>query len=327
MNKTLRNRIAIASGALLAVAAVLMLTPGAEAQGGSPNQFAAVFSITNIDAPDTALKPDGVPGVIKVSWEYSFPNQAVTANQALAGATTLNFSPAPSCNQVGFIITGPTTIPIAIPAPGPTTPPKTGTSNFQIVATSDAPGETPVECTFGAFVEGWGQGAQVPRAVAQPVKVSVQAAYLGLVSASVPVTIDEAGPQKQITYAIKLQNLGNSRTFVNFRVTEGTYTEEWKPVAPTQISLESKNQGGTRTAEDAFFLISTPYQNGWNNDETTFQLIIQPQSTKDPALTGNEVTVNFLARVRGIYVPGPEPLLLVGAIVGSALVLRLRRSD
>jgi len=315
----------VIAGAMVA-SAVLVALPSATAQG-QPGSFTATFAITGITAPSAALAPDGLAGQISVQWKYSVPNEAVTANGVLAGSTALNFNPAPTCSSPGFIITGPTTIPITIPATGPSTSPApiSDTTKFNIVATSDAPGETPVQCTFNAYVDQWGQNNMVPKAVAAPQAVSVQAAYLGLVSANVPVTIDEAGPQKQINYAIHLTNLGNSRTFVNFAVVDTHSADNWQPVAPTQISLESKNQGGTATTTDANFLISTPYHNGWNNKETTFQLTIQPQSTKNPQLTGNTVTVNFLARVRGIYVPGPEPMLLVAVLVGAVLVARVRR--
>lgn len=75
--------------------------------------------------------------------------------------------------------------------------------------------------------------------------------------------------------------------------------------------------------KQASFVVSTPYQNGWNNDETTLVFRLQPVSTNHQDTKGQEVSVNVLARVRGIYVPGPEPMLLVGAILGAALVARL----
>ncbi|HUR62656.1 MAG TPA: hypothetical protein VM286_09875, partial [Candidatus Thermoplasmatota archaeon] len=139
--------------------------------------------------------------------------------------------------------------------------------------------------------------------------------------------IEEAGPQKQITYSIELSNNGNARSNVNFNVVDAHSADGWNPIAPNPILLESKNQGGTSTTKNVNFLVSTPYKNGWNNKETTFVLKIQPVSTNNPELKGNEIQVNVLARVRGIYVPGPEPFLMVIALLGTALVARTARKN
>ncbi|MES2155707.1 MAG: hypothetical protein V4510_11280 [bacterium] len=328
MNQTLAlRRLAIPAIGLLIASAVLASMPAASA---APGDFPANFNIVSVSTP-APLEPDGLAGTIAVHYVYNYPNTFITASGVTAAATTLHFTPAPSCAGTGFLLTGATTIPIIISPPGPNSGTAAGKvegdATFHIQATSDAPGETPVTCTFTAYVDAWGPNNDVPKTDPPSTgSTPVIATYHGLVGATVPVTIDEAGPQKTINYAIHLVNLGNARTFVNFNVVDLHSADGWNPVAPSQTSLESKNQGGTQTTADANFLISTPYKNGWNNKESTFQLKIQPQSTKNPQLIGNEITVNILARVRGIYVPGPDPMLMVGAILGTALLARLRKT-
>ncbi|MES2155711.1 MAG: hypothetical protein V4510_11300 [bacterium] len=280
------------------------------------------------------LAPDGAAGTLTVHWTYEM-SPAVTAMAETEGNlqdTTLHFSPAPRCAAYGLLVTGATTIPLVLHSPDPTQMKREGDATFRVQATSDAPGETPVNCTFTAYVDQWGLDNAVDRTDLAIDSEPVIVAYRGAVGATVPSTIAEAGPRKTIDYAIQLNNLGNSRTFVNFNVVDSHSADGWNPVAPSQTSLESKKQGGTQTTAETHFLISTPYKNGWNNKESTFQLKVWPQSTKDPALTGDEITVNILARVRGCYgptcvagIPGPEPGLYMVALLAFALASRRRK--
>jgi hypothetical protein len=199
-------------------------------------------------------------------------------------------------------------------------------SVFTLTASPDAPGEKPLECTMNGHVEAVGQVAKASNTVNARIPFTVK--YYGLLTTTIPTTIAEAGPQKEIRYDITLTNLGNANTNVNFELaTEAPVG--WSPVPPTPLILgPSQQAGGSDFTKTVSFLVSTPHKNGWNNDQTAFQLKIIPGSTINTDQKGNEVAVNVLARVRGIYVPGPEPFLLVAALLGTALLARtVRKTD
>lgn len=326
MNKSISRRIGFTALAVFVLAGFLLpLMPTAQAQ--SSGQFKPSLELRIESQPTVPIVPNGAPQPIVVRWTYTFKEQTTTAPTVVTTSTTIKFTPAPVCAAPGLIITGPPSVSVTFSGAGANAGKLTYTDivTFSVVATQEAPGETPTECTFAATADA--VNSQIIATEAAPVKATVVVAYYGLVSSNVPTTIDEAGPQKQITYSIELTNNGNARSNVNFNVVDTHSADGWNPIAPNQILLESKNQGGTATTKNVNFLVSTPYKNGWNNKETTFVLKIQPVSTNNPELKGSEIQVNVLARVRGIYVPGPEPALLGLAIIGTAFLLRLRKDD
>ncbi len=269
------------------------------------------------------IEPDGVPAVVDVDWTYTVTQQGLQAVGGVTRSTQLTWETT-SCTNSNVIITGSLTTPVNLD--GATAPADygtdSGTSAFQVLATQLAPGETPIQCTFSGKVPALANG-QINEAKGST-KTTVLVQYLGLISANVPTTISQAGPQKQIRYNIELTNLGNSRSNIRFDL-EGETTGGWKPVEPTLITLESSAQGGAEVSKTVSFLVSTPYKNGWNNKEETFKLVVTPVSTKPAATEGQAVEINVLARVRGVYVPTLEPMLMLGAILGAALVIRMRR--
>lgn len=305
--------------AVVTATMVIALVPPGEAQGGAsfPPQFSIDESTLSPQAP---IKPDIGTAQITLEWTYTF-NQLGTELSAVSTASALLTWDPPTCDRPGVVITGPLTKTVIIRENNQPVNPVRDSSTFTVEVTQDAPGETSIQCTFRGRV-GQVIGTTVPATEDSLIVVPVKADFLGLISANIPTTIKQAGPQKQIRYDIEVTNLGNARSNIVFNLPEGSSDGGWNPVPPTQITLESSAQGGQTTSTTVGFLVSTPFKNGWNNKETTFSLGIQPVSTKDPESTGQEVKVNVLARVRGVYVPTLEPLVLLGAVIGSALVAR-----
>jgi hypothetical protein len=315
MNSKLVLRTFLATAAAAALA--LTLTP-ASAQG-TTNQ--AGFQVETVEAPK-ALRVDVETITITVPWKYTFTSAALSPQNAVFSTATLIWDE-PTCDGRGVVITGALSQTFALPAQASAE--VKGTSKFNVKVTDQAPGETAVICTFQGKV---GPVGALPQTPTSRTTVPITAAYYGLISANVPVTIAQAGPQKQITYTLEVTNLGNSESLINVALVEKPADDErWQPVTPTQVTLTSPNKGGTANTAAINFLVSTPYKNGWNNKEGTFQLEIQPISVKDPEQKGNTIKVNVLARVRGIYVPGPEPALMMLAAVGAAVVARQLRRD
>lgn len=316
MNKT-SSRLLIASMAV-AVAAIMVGPASVQAQA-IETQF--TLGQPTIDKPN--LVPDVDIGKIHITGKYAFTTPATVAGAVAVSSAVYKQSKEPTCDANGVTVTGPGSVLFELKNPGTTTTFDVPL-DYSVSASQAAPGERDIKCTFVGKVLPLSSGYKdSPESTTQ---VTLKAKFLGLLSASIPSTIAEAGPQKQITYEIELTNLGNALTYVNFNLA-GEAPEGWSPVPPTPIIMQSQQQGGTEFTKKVNFLIQTPHKNGWNNDEKTFQLKIQPSSTKDPELKGNEIGVNVLARVRGIYVPGPEPFLLVAALLGTALVARMARRE
>lgn len=316
MKTQISRRLIALSAALLFALAVL--APNATAQLNKPS-----FTINSVTINKSPLAPDIETGTVTVTSIYSFTQIATNVGGVTTPTVQLKWTQ-PTCDKAGTLIAGSLNQAVPLDNTGQKTS-YTITSTFILSISQAAPGETDILCTFKGKVSAV-VGTQIPETDEASANLLVKARYLGLLSASVGTTIQEGGPQKEIRYEIELTNLGNALTNVNFAL-KTTAPAGWSPVPPTPIIMQSQQQGGTEFNTKVAFLIQTPHKNGWNNDETTFQLEITPSSTKDPTLQGNPIAVNVLARVRGIYVPGPEPILMLGALLGAVMVSRLLRKD
>lgn len=260
---------------------------------------------------------------VKVSWHYNFPSGLpLQPTGAATNSATLSWTPA-ACPS-GITLTGALNVNVPLGANPSQTKSIDGSSDFTVFASPDAAGEKQLTCTFKGSVGAFGA---VDKSNDADVSVPLSVKYYGLLTATIPTTIAEAGPQKEIRYDITLTNLGNANTNINFALSADAPLG-WSPVPPAPLIIgPSQQAGGADFTKTVSFLVSTPHKNGWNNDQTAFQLKITPSSTISTDQTGNQIAVNVLARVRGIYVPGPEPFLLVAAILGAALVARTARKS
>jgi hypothetical protein len=310
------TRFAVAALSVMAV--LLIAAPFASAQTSSK------FSVKDTTIDLDQIKPDVEKGELTVNWNWQLDSAPQNAVIPLTGAFIIEWTY--TCDNPNILITGSFSELVTVSAPtGATQATATGPSKFTVTVNQDAPGETQVGCeitgTPGALST---QGATA--AAASSGKFTVAADYLGLISVNVPKTIKQAGPQKEITYDIEISNLGNARSNIDFAL-DGETASGWRPVVPGRITLHSLAQGGTETSKTVGFTISTPFKNGWNNKDTTFVLKVTPSSTKDdsPEGQGSPVTMTMLARVRGVYVPSLEPMIMLGALLGAALVVRLAK--
>jgi hypothetical protein len=310
----------LGSAALAAVAVATILLPGASA--------APSFSIDQPETPPS-IQPDVGGADLTLKWHYDWATQGTQVVGAASTATTLQWDP-PKCENDGggTIITGLRSQVVSFGSATPGAPAQKvdGQSIFRIAATQAAPGERPYRCTFAGYVVAPAGQTQIGDSNKANVEVLVTVKYFGLLNAEVPLTVQEGGPQQEIRYDIKLTNLGNAQSYLAFNLI-GDVPPGWLAQAPIPTTIQSLQQGATTNQVTVPLIITTPHQNGWNNDAKAFQLKITPSSTKGTGEMGNEIVVPVTARVRGIYVPGPEPILLVGAIVGVAFVARMLRKE
>jgi hypothetical protein len=192
---------------------------------------------------------------------------------------------------------------------------------LQVAASSTAPGETPIRITVRADLISNQVGQSSATAATTQATISVKPSFLCEVK--VPTTIQSAGAGERIPYPIEIRNLGNTLVSIKFNVLNEPTGGYWKPVAPTELVLQSTQQGGTETTRTVEFLVFTPQEQGLGSSEKAFQLEVVAASTKDGS-QGPCGTVNVLARKEGFPVEAPGPLLPAVA-VALALALALRR--
>jgi hypothetical protein len=275
--------------ALLAVG----VAPLASAQPIPPPTFA-------IDAlaPVPPLVADIGSQEVKIPWTYTYTLPGQSAAGLISSNARLVWK-APACDAAGVKVIGPLSESIElVPSTGP--PPATvkGESRFLVAATSAAPGEVGIACTFSGHVEA--NTAAVPASNTATASLNVVVSFLAVLGAEVPVTIAEAGPQKEVTFDIRVRNFGNALTLVTPEVISPS-EDGWLAIAPVPFVVGSLQQGSDRHEATVPFVVVTPHREGWNNDEAAFQVRLTPSSTKDGAQVGNPIVVSFLARVRGYY--------------------------
>lgn len=287
----------------------------------------AVTPTFTIDQPanPAPLKANIGSQSIKVHWTYAYGTTGIEAIGGVAPTTVIQWDE-PTCDQPGVKVLGALTQTIPLrEGTGAPQPSVSGDTNFNVAATLLAPGLRPVTCSISGKVLAPGGTTQVTDSSPGRAQFQATVQYVGLLGIEVVTgQIIEGGPQTDINYEIKLTNQGNALTQPKFELL--TEPEPgWLPVLPPTKQIGAIQQGAPSNQELFKFLVTTPHSNGWNNDETSFQLKITPVAAEDPSVSGSDLTVSLNSRVRGIYVPGPEPMLLVVAIVGAAAIVGLRR--
>jgi hypothetical protein len=309
MNK---SRSTILVGIAIA-AAVLLLLPTVSAQVPP-----STISNIKINVPTAPIKPAIENPQFSVTFDYTLPTAAQSANAGATPNVVVNL--VPQCTN-GVVVTGaPSTI-VTI-APGQTK--ATGTASFQISIPRTAPGLTPLGCTMK--ISAPAPNPTIGAAPEQPVQFTVTADYYSVNQVKLSTKLKQSGPQKQVPFEMEITNFGNARTQYTFELT-GEPGGKWQEILPEVLLVDSPNTGQGSPVSTTTFTIATPFKNGWNNIEGSYQLTIKPSAADDPTKAGNPLTANMLVRVRGVYVPGLEPAIMLGALLGSALLLRLRKDD
>ena len=227
-----------------------------------------------------------------------------------------------NCPQDRLLVTGSTTDVVTV-VPGSPSGTYTGTVNIQITVLREAPGMTPAQCTVTGSV-GAMQGAAVPASTTDTDSFQIIPDYLPYIEAQSAAKLRQGGPQKQIPFAIDLTNFGKAATKVSFAI-ESAPSGKWQGLLPDPALLDPP--GGNLQSKQITFNVATPYKNGWNNDEGAFTLSMTPEYQYNSEKTGSPITVTVLARVRGVYVPSLEPMVMVSALLGAAMLIKLRKED
>jgi len=308
--------------AALAVLATAIAAP-AQAQG-------TTLSTKNFKLEPQTLIPEGQVASLSMTVEYKFSATQSPLGSAQNQAVTITFTPQNCPSEV--LIVGPKTKIVTVRPEGqaPTGNSAGGGSvdaSFSVTVTRDAPGLKTISCDM--VISGSELAANVAPAPPDITEsFSLIADYYSLVQAKVASKVKQAGPQKNVPFEIEISNFGNARTQVSFELASEPNGKRWEAVLPDNLILDSPTGGGEgKTSDTATFTIATTYKTGWNNEQGSYQIIMKPTSADQPDKQGNPISANVLVRVRGVYVPSLEPIVLLGAVIGLALVARLSRRE
>lgn len=294
----------------------VMFVPGAAAQTGNPT-----MTVTKITLTPALIFPESGTGTLTVDFTYNLPTLFHNAAQATGPGV-----PVKASFQCPSYVTpvGPTSLVLAWPQAGGQE--AKGSFTFDVTVGREAPGLQALPCKVKVTAEGVG-GGTVPGADSGEVPFTVKADYYSLIQAKISKKVQQAGPQKDVPFDIELSNFGNARTQIAFEVANKPEGGKWNILVPENIILDSPNAGTGKPNDIATVTITTTYKNGWNNEQGAFQVLMKPTSADQPDKVGNQLSANMLVRVRGVYVPGFEPVVMLGTILGAVLVTRLRRED
>lgn len=248
---------------------------------------------------DGSVIPYGAAGVaFDVPWMVAYPNQAMAA-AAAASEETATIAWSVDCGIDGFVFEGDLQTDIPLDA---TQSQYEGTSSFRPIAPKTVVPGTIVACTILAVINEGQDDENTSSAV-----VRLPVGYDGPFNASLAVTERQGGPQKTINYPIELSNDGSTPILVSFELPDRG-GKDWSPIVPVPVVLEPKS---TLIVD---FVVATPFENGYNKGSTGMVVRAVPHAPDNPDLAGEPIDLDVTAKVRGFYIPGPSPMILVAAL-------------
>jgi hypothetical protein len=314
--------------ALMAVAAILLLSvafvPAVSAQSN-------VNLVVSPNPSSEKLVTGGGQKTVPITVTYNGP----TPSQGLATATTNSVlvGVPVSCDDSFVKVTGPSSILIELAATGSGATPGglsgEGIINVFVTASQGAKGLTQIDCTVTATSPELLSGV-VDAGVATPTKFPITVDYLSVLSVKVDGRVTQAGPQKETNFPITITNFGNAQTRVVFQTFERPENNRWVIGLPDPVVLNAEWAADGKVDTVSYTIISA-YKTGWNNDQGSFTISMKPEATTGKvngvAPTGSEEFANVIVRVKGVHVPGFEPLALLAAVIGSALLARRNEEE
>lgn len=313
---TFKRTITLTVG--LAFFASLVLAPTATAQ---TQQAQTELSLGAPNVAKSEIRPGLESTRVTIPYTWKPATQGIGNLPSLAGGVPLKVTMG-QCDP-NILVTG--TFDQIIQYDAQSTSAATGNIDLSISLRPDAPGLEILTCEVKAQTQGGG-GGFYQDSVEQSTRFQITGSYVPQLQANVQGKIAQGGPQKEVNYPITITNFGNAKTVIVFTLENGPEGGKWAALAPENLILNSE-QSGLKFEEDIIFTVSTTYKNGWNNEQAGYTLSLQPVAFLDESKVGIPTKVNILTKVRGVYVPTLEPFIMVGALLGSALLVRLQKDE
>lgn len=186
-----------------------------------------------------------------------------------------------------------------------------------LMADANVPGETALPVRLVAELET--SDVLTPDPVTHDLTIEAKAFLVCHVMA--PAAVKTASPGLPVHFDLTVRNQGNTRANIQFALSEADPSGGSQ--APSQITLESAAQGGTRTQQTVQATLHAPPDEG---SERAYRIDATAASTKDPTQQRPCGQVNFLVRSESTLLEKSAPAspALPIALVGLA-ALSLRR--
>jgi hypothetical protein len=285
--------------------------PVAEAQGAGP-QTSVVLSLT---PPSEKVKP--LQGQITFSGKATYTGDPSSSGNIVGVPVSYKVTKAPAWAAV-TVSPGSDVITLTSSQTS-----VSGSSNFNVAVTASdqAPAFQSDTIEITATVTPSNPGATAKSASQA---VPIQADYFSILDVQLAQAIQQDRPQSTVTFPVKITNLGNGATKVNFDIAPEGNPQNLNVLVPGPVTLQSKQAGGNQISAEIPLQIQLPHKNGYMNEAGAVRYKITSNYALDSKLKGDETTLSVLVTTKGFYVPGPEPIVLVGLLVAVAAAFRRR---
>lgn len=329
MNKTLARMTAVVASVAFVLATMIVFIPPAAAQG---NQLVVEVTVEpDSSLPSGRLLPETgqARNTVKVS---------VTFQAATACILTVNLQYKASASPAySTVIFNPPSRTVTFKG-STTTQPVSGaqpeklqaedvemlvTTKREAPAFEDAKYEVQVDATGGQAQSGCNAASSSGKGA-----TTVKNDYLPLTLLNPSQLYIKSGQNKKVVFPVEVQNLGNGPTRIKVEATQPNKNKLDAISVGAEIRLESRAGKGAAAQFKATrpIEVQTPHANGYSN--SIYQFNVKYTSQFDGAAQGtlaqDDQTLSFAVQVQGVYVPGFDPTLLIGAL-GIGLILMRRR--
>ena len=287
--------------------------PVAEAQGTAGPQYSIVLSLT---PPSEKVKP--LQGQITFQGKVEYTGDPSSGGNLVGVPVSYKVTKAPAWAAV-TVSPGSDVIQLASGQQ------YSGSKTFTVAVTASdqAPAFQSDTIEITATVTPSSPGA-TPKSAAQT--VPVQADYFSILDVQLAQAIQQDRPQSTVTFPVKITNLGNGATKVNFDIAPEGNPQRLAALIPGPVTLQSKQAGGNQISAEIPLQIQLPHKNGYMNEAGTVTYKITSNYALDSKLKGDETTLAVLVTTKGFYVPGPSGILLVGVLAVLAALVGRRSS-
>ncbi len=292
--------------ALLMGVFVVALVPTAEAQGSAS-------IIVKLSPASGDLKP--LQGFVTVAGQATYTADPTARSSVIGVPIQYTVKNAPSWASVTITPQSDVIAPPSTPGQSEST-----TVSFTVIisASDQAPAFSPSTLEIQAIATKPAAGAAATGVGSVP----IQAGFFSIIDVQLAESIKVDRPQTPVIFPLTITNFGNANTKVSFEVLQKT--ESLEVPVPVPVTLQSKQAGGNIITATVPLTIQTPYKNGYMNEVGVVNYKITSAYALDPKLKGDETVVSVLVTTKGFYMPGFEPLVLVGILGAAAMFMRRR---
>ena len=146
-----------------------------------------------------------------------------------------------------------------------------------------------------------------------------QPAYFPIINVNLPEgTTKSIGPMDSAVFPIEINNMGNARTTVFFKIEN--IPKGWTAVVTDDITLDESKEKFT-----AYLTVKPPKEFGYHYDAKSIMVKMTPARAEDLTNLGESLYVTVIVESRGFSTPGFESILFIGALLAVVLIIKLKK--